>query len=242
MKIEIWTDFICPFCYLGKQRLETAIDQFPHKDKIFIQYRSYEIAARHHENDYQRILEYIEDQIDQHHLSNTSSNDLLTHLQTQIADGNVTFDMNTLPFLNTFDAHRLMKYAYQQQKGNKFVNILFNAFFFKGLNISDHDILIDLASKAGLDPLQAELILQTCKFTKKVRCDEEQAEELGISTVPFFVFNEMYAMSGIQPIEVFIDVLHKVWQEECDHNLQEFSVKQSNLTYYCDSDGCRKIE
>lgn len=242
MKIEIWTDFICPFCYFGKHRLETALEQFSHKDKIFIEYRSFELASNHNQTAYKSIVDYLEDQKHQKQLTDTQRHELIAHIQSQAAKVNLTFDLNALPFLNTFDAHRLTKYAYQQQKGNKLVELLFNAYFLESLNISDHDILINLASKAGLDPMQAEMILQTCKFTKSVRFDEDQAEELSISAVPFFVFNEIYAVSGIQPTSVFIDVLNRVWEEERENGLKQFSVKQSNLTYYCDSDGCRRIE
>src|SRR5690625_2499459 len=124
----------------------------------------------------------------------------------EAADVGLNYNFDHIQSTNTFDAHRLAQYATKQNKGNEMTERLLKAYFTESANIGNHHTLIKLAAEIGLNQEEVEAVLQTCKNTQNVRDDEEQAKEMGVQGVPFFVFNEKYAVSGTQPIEVFREV------------------------------------
>ena len=215
MKIEVWSDFVCPFCYIGKRTFEAALEEFPHHESVFVEYKSYELD---------------------------SGKKMNANVGEQAAGVGLIYNFENMQPTNTFDAHRLAKYAASHNKGNEMTERLLKAYFIDSDLISDFPTLIRLASEVGLNAVEVEAFLQSCKHTKVVRLDQEQAEEIGVQDVPFFVFNEKYAVSGAQPAEVFTEVLEKLWEEENEQpDLQTLNPQKNKTTYCCDGEeGCKE--
>lgn len=239
MKIEVWSDFVCPFCYIGKRRLESALGQFPHKDNIELEYKSYELAPNAKVNPGQNMHEYLSAEKG---MSLEQARNMNESLGKQAEEVGLTYHFDTMQLTNSFDAHRVAKYATEKGKGKDMTERLLKAYFTDSELISDHATLIRLADEVGLDKDEVTALLKVDDYAMHVRGDEEQARQLGAEGVPFFVFNEKYAVSGAQPTEVFSEVLEKVWQEENEQpELQSLNPKKSKTTY-CTDEGCVETE
>ncbi|WP_420768613.1 DsbA family oxidoreductase [Parageobacillus thermoglucosidasius] len=211
MKIEVWSDFVCPFCYIGKRRLEKALEQFPHKDQVEVVFRSFELdpdAKKHYDMSIHEII------AKKYGISVEEAKRVNADIGRQAESVGLTFRFDTMKPTNTFDAHRLAKYAEERGKLPEVAERLFQAYFTDSQQISDHNVLIDLAGEAGLDREEARQVLESSRYGDEVRKDEAEAAGLGVRGVPFFVLNRKYAISGAQPIEVFMQALEKVWEEE----------------------------
>ncbi|MFD1361178.1 DsbA family oxidoreductase [Lentibacillus salinarum] len=239
MKIDVWSDFVCPFCYIGKRRLEAAIEQFAHCDAIEVGYKSYELNPDADVNPGQNIHEYL---ADQKGMSFEQAKSMNESLGEQAAEVGLTYNFDTMQHTNTFDAHRTAKYAHEKGKGNEMTERLLKAYFTDAELISDHTTLIRLAGDVGLDEDEVTALLKVDDYAIHVRADEEQARQLGVQGVPFYVFNDKYAVSGAQPQEVFAEVLEKVWEEEKEQPvLQSLNPKKSKTTY-CTDEGCEIVD
>jgi len=209
MKVEIWSDFVCPFCYIGKKKFETALAQFAHKEHIVTEFRSFELdphadsSARM--NTYEMLSKKYGMTIEQ---AKASSDNLVQ----QAAAVGLTFRFDGALSLNTFDAHRLAQYGESQGRGAEMSERLFRAYFTDNEDISDKARLVELAVEAGLDEAGAKAVLETEQFADVVRGQEEEGSRLGIRGVPFFVIDRKYAVSGAQSPAVFLDTLNKAWE------------------------------
>ncbi|MDR3598440.1 DsbA family oxidoreductase [Clostridium sp.] len=219
MKIEIWSDFVCPFCYIGKRRLEIALNKFEHKDEVELVFKSFELDPssnkKYDENIHEIIAKKYGISVEQAKASNNQIID-----QAKAIGLNYNFD-DLIP-TNTFDAHRLSHYAKSQGKMNELSERLLKAYFVDSLNISDHKVLANLADEVGLNSEEALKILESNKYGEDVRKDEASASKLRISGVPYFVFNNKYSVSGAQPPELFLELLEKVKKEEPSSKVTEF--------------------
>ncbi|MEC5424610.1 DsbA family oxidoreductase [Virgibacillus sp. C22-A2] len=239
MKVEVWSDFVCPFCYIGKRRLEHAVENFSAKEKVMIEYRSYELDPNAKHNPEQNIHEML---AGKYNMSVEKAKSMNNDLGKQAAEVGLTYNFDAMQHTNTFDAHRLTKYAETHGLGNEMTERLLDAYFTDSKLISDHATLVELAKEVGMDEKEVTDMLKADDFAKNVRAEEEQARQIGVQGVPFFVFNEKYAVSGAQPPEVFSEVLEKVWEEENDKPvLQSLNPKKSETTY-CTDDGCESID
>lgn len=211
MKIEIWSDIFCPFCYIGKRRFETALEQFENKSEVEIVYRSFELnpnAKRNYEGDIHALIS------EKYGISYEEAKVNNNNIVKQAEILGLTFNFDTLIPTNSFDAHRMIHFAKSHGKMNEMIEALFKAYFTDSKNVSDYETLANIAKSIGLGNDEATKILNSDDFKKDVREDEEKAIKLGISGVPFFVMNEKFALSGAQPSEVFLSALGKVWDEE----------------------------
>lgn len=220
MKVDIWSDFACPFCYIGKQRLETALNQFANKDDVEVVFKSFELdphAPRDVDHDVHDMLAA------KYGMSREQAIAMNENLSHQAKDAGLTFQFDTLKLTNTFDAHRLAQYAAKQGKMNRMTQELFQAYFTNSLHLGDHDTLIELAVKIGLDREEARKVLSGTDYSVEVRADEEEAQRLGVRGVPFFVIDQKYAISGAQSSDMFLQALQTAWQES-------YSLKMLNDT------------
>lgn len=239
VKIEVWSDFVCPFCYIGKRRLEFALGQFPHKDNVSVEYKSYELAPDAETYSGKGIHQVMADKFGMSLEKAKSSNE---ELGKQAAELELTYNFDFMKPTNTFDAHRVAKYATEHGKGKDLTERLLKAYFTDSELISDHTTLVRLANEIGLNGNEVSELLKVDDYALHVRADEEQARQIGVQGVPFFVFNEKYAVSGAQPTETFTEVLEKVWQEENEKPvLQTINPKPSKTTY-CTDEGCEVQE
>ncbi|HLS09070.1 DsbA family oxidoreductase [Lentibacillus sp.] len=239
MKIDVWSDFVCPFCYIGKRRLEGALEQFAHRNNVEISYKSYELDPNAEENPDQNIHEYL---ANQKGMSFEQAKSMNESLGEQAAEVGLTYNFDTMQHTNTFDAHRVAKYAAVKGKGKEMTERLLKAYFTDSELISDHKTLVKLSGEVGLDKDDVTALLKADDYAGDVRADEKEAEQLGVQGVPFFVFNDKYAVSGAQPQEAFSEVLEKVWEEENEKPvLQSLNPKKSKTTY-CTDEGCEIVE
>ncbi|WP_059053268.1 DsbA family oxidoreductase [Paenibacillus senegalimassiliensis] len=211
MKIEIWSDFACPFCYIGKRRLEKALDLFEHRDKVEVIYRSFELdpgAPRDTESSIYELLAV------KYGLSLQQAQESNQNVAQQAKADGLNYHFDTLIPTNTFDAHRLLHYAAAHGKAKEMSEHLFRAYFTDSLHIGDHEVLQKLAEETGLDGREAKAALEQGEYAENVREDEGEARKLGIRGVPFVVIKGKFAVSGAQPVEIFQAALQRAWEDQ----------------------------
>lgn len=226
IKIEVWSDFVCPFCYIGKRRLETALDKFEYKDEVELVFKSYELdplaKKKYDENIHQIIAKKYGITVEQAKKSNEQ-------IVAQAKELGLNYNFDDLIPTNTFDAHRLAHYAKSEGKMNELTERILKAYFVDSLNISDHNALAGLAGEAGIDTQKALEVLKSDSYTSEVRKDEEDASRLKISGVPYFVINSKYFINGAQREELFLEALEKVKNEELsEQKLNSLSEKRQD--------------
>jgi len=210
MKVDIWSDIMCPFCYIGKRKLETALAQFPHKDDVHITWHSFQLDPSIQYLPGKNLYEYLAERKGMTMERSKQMHDQLT--QTAKAEG-LDYHFEKAKIANSFDAHRLIQLAKQHQLGDAAEERLFKAYFTEGENVSDRETLIRLGNDIGLPETLTAEMLDGDDYSAEVHADIAQAETLGIRGVPFFVINNKYGISGAQPSEVFADGLQHAWKE-----------------------------
>lgn len=211
VRIHIWSDVVCPWCYIGKRRLEAALSRFEHADRVDVVWHSFELdpgAPAQAEGEYvSRLAAKYGTGIDRARAM------VDTMTATGREDGlDLRFD--AVRPGNTFDAHRLLHLALDRGVQHDLEERLLRATFTEGRPIGDRATLADLAAEAGLDRLEAEAVLAGDDYAEQVRADEEQAAALRITGVPFFVVDARYGVSGAQPADVLLEVLQRAWSEQ----------------------------
>ena len=210
MKIEIWSDITCPWCFVGKRRFESALANFPQRDALEIVWRSFELdtnAPSSHSAPHAELL------ATKYRMPLSKAETMLeTMTATGAADG-ITFRFDRAKSGNTFDAHRLAHFAATHHKREVMVERLFTAYFTDGDAMSDHATLVRLATEVGLDADATRAMLASDAFATDVRADEQRAQDFGITGVPFFAIAEKYAISGAQPSAVIASALAEAWSE-----------------------------
>ena len=214
MKVEIWSDVMCPFCYIGKRRFEDALQQFEHKDAIEIEWKSFQLNPDLETDPAININQYLADKkgwtIDHAQQMND-------HVTKMAAEAGLTYNLDKAIVANSFKAHRFSHLAKSHGLGIAAEEALFKAYFTDNKNIDDNNTLIDLGEQIGLDAAEVKQVLESNAYTADVKHDVETAQHLGIQGVPFFVLNNKYAVSGAQAVPVFEQTLQKAyidWQQE----------------------------
>lgn len=210
IKIEIWSDIMCPFCYIGKRRLEQALEIFPHKDYVSIEWRSFQLNPHLQNQPGKDIYTYV---AELKGMSRERSVDIHRGLVQTAKDMGLDYRFDLAKIANSFDAHRILQLSKKHNLADKTEERLFQAYFTEGALISDPETLLRLASEAGLDPLEVRKVLESDLYADEVRADCNEADHLGATGVPFFVFNRRYAIAGAQPTEYFSRVLLKAYAE-----------------------------
>lgn len=211
MKVEIWSDYVCPFCYIGKRRFEMALSKFEHKENIEVVYRSFELDPGADANSGISTLEMLSKK---YGMSIQQAKANTENVAQQAAEVGLTFNFNGQIVTNTFDSHRLMHYAASQGKDKELSERLFKAHFTDNDNVGNHETLAQLAGEVGLDAAVAAQILASNDYADAVRGEEDEGSTLGIRGVPFYVFDRKYAVSGAQSPETFLSTLIKAWEEK----------------------------
>lgn len=229
MKIEIWSDYVCPFCYIGKRRLEEALEQFAHADKVEVEFKSFELDPNAPTNDSRSIYEAL---ATKYQMPLEQAQGTTAQIAAQAREVGLDFDFDNMVVTGTLDSHRLTHYAKTVGKEKELSEALLQAYFVGAKHIGNHDVLIDIATEAGLDTDAVKEVLATDVYTDDVRAEEKRASDLGITGVPFFVFDNKYGVSGAQPTDAFTQVLEKVWTE----NNPSIQVLSNGAT--CTDDNC----
>jgi predicted DsbA family dithiol-disulfide isomerase len=231
MKVEIWSDFVCPFCYIGKRRFEAALQQFPHKDKVEVVYKSFELDPYAKRDGNPNVYDML---ASKYGMSREQAKANTDQVAKQAKELGLDYDFDRTIQTNTFDAHRIAHFAASKGKLVEMTERLLKAHFTDTLHLGKPEVLADLASDIGLDREEAWRVLNSGAYTDEVRNDEREAARLGIRGVPFFVINRKYAVSGAQPSELFLNALNKAWDEE--HPLEVLNGQGQGEA--CGEDGC----
>jgi predicted DsbA family dithiol-disulfide isomerase len=229
MKVEIWSDVMCPFCYIGKRRFEQALAQFPHKDEVEIHWKSFQLNPAMKTDPGKNINQYLAEiksiSLQQAQQMNARVTDMAKEVGLQ-------YDFSKAVVANSFDAHRLIQLAKTKGKGDDMEEQLFKAYFTEGKNTADHATLLQLATDIGLDATEVKKVLTTNDYAEAVEQDIYEARQIAVRGVPYFVLNDRYAVSGAQATETFLGALNTAWGEWDKEN-----PGRSNDALVCTTDG-----
>lgn len=230
MKIEIWSDFVCPFCYIGKRKLDHALAQLPFIQNVQIEFKSYELDQNAPLYSGVSINEAISRK---YGVSLAEATKMNQQIGEHALHEGLHFDFEAMKPTNTLDAHRITKLAKHHHLESQMVNALYAAYFEKGQLISDHDVLLTLATSIGLPENEVkDTLANQSTWLKDVRDDENQARVYQITGAPYFLIDETYAIKGAQPVELFIKALTDAWS-----NAQTNQFADDN-ELICDDNGC----
>jgi len=230
LPVDIWSDVVCPWCYVGKRRFEKALAQFPERGAVQVTWHSFELdpAAPRQSQD----GTYSERLARKYGTSQKEAVAMISRLTDVARAEGLEFDFNHIRPGNTFDAHRLLHLAGAQGLQNELKEHFLYAYFCEGAPIGDADTLASLASEVGLIPDMIGEVLKSDRYSREVRQDEAHAAELGIRGVPFFVLGERFGVSGAQPTELHLEALEKASQSLAA-SAPEYSTGAA-----CGPDGC----
>lgn len=204
MRIDVWSDIVCPFCYIGMKRLRNALDTFPNKEDITVHVHSFLLAPKFNPDGITSVYEYLSLK---NGLTLAQAHDRYKQV-TEIAkkDG-LHFDFDKAVPCNSITANRLMQLAWKEGKQLELEEKLFAAYFSEGKNLNDTGVLCKLCEEAGISPERAREVCNSREFIEEVNSDIHKASELGIVGIPYFLFDGDVCIKGAQPKEVFIDAI-----------------------------------
>lgn len=232
MKVEIWSDVMCPFCYVGKKNFENALQTLPFKDKIEVEWKSFQLDPElPAEGLAISTKEYI---AKRKGMPEEQIQGMLNQLQESGKAVGITFNQDKSIPVNTLSAHRLIHFAQALGKGNEMKETLLEAHFTDGKNVGDIEVLTSLAAQIGLSATEVKTFLATDEKVEDVYSDIQEAQTLGVSGVPFFVLDRKYGISGAQPSETFIEALTQAFEE----SKPTFEMKGDTSANSCGPDGC----
>jgi predicted DsbA family dithiol-disulfide isomerase len=210
MRVEIWSDIACPWCYVGKARFEKALTAFPHRDQVEVVHRSFELDPERAKGDSGLVIPML---AKKYGMSEAKAQEAEKNLGTNAAAEGLDYLTEGRDHGNTFDMHRLLHFAKAQGRQDQLIGILYRANFADERSVFDDDErLVELAVEAGLDADAARAVLADhSAYADDVRTDEREAAELGANGVPFFVLDRAIGVSGAQPAEVFAQALTQAW-------------------------------
>jgi predicted DsbA family dithiol-disulfide isomerase len=232
LSVEVWSDIACPWCYVGKRRLEQALARFPHRDAVEITWRAFQLdpsAPRVQD----AAISYAQRLAKKYGRSEKQAQEMIDNMVKVAAADGLAFDFTHIRPGNTFDAHRLLHLAREQGLGDALKERLFAAYLEQGKAVGDPETLLSLASEVGLDADRAQALLQSDEYSDEVREEQQEARELGVSGVPFFVLGRTYAVSGAQPAELLLQALSRAWDDTPD-----LTNLESESGAVCGPDGC----
>lgn len=210
MQVEIWSDVVCPWCYLGKRRFEQALSGFAHRDDVQVVYRSFELDPSAPVGVTTPTVELL---ADKYGMSPAQASQAQHEMEERAAGEGLTFRMADLRRGNTRDAHRLIQLAKDRGRQEAVVERLHRAYFTDQDSVFDHEALTRLAVEAGLDRDEVTDLLAGDSYSDHVDTDEAMARALGATGVPLFVIDRKYGISGAQPADTITQVLERAWSE-----------------------------
>jgi predicted DsbA family dithiol-disulfide isomerase len=228
MNVEIWSDVVCPWCYIGKRRFERAVASFGHPGQVTVTYRSFELDP---DAPAQRTGTHAEHLARKYGMTITQAEQANQQMILRAAADGLEFRFDLIRDGNTFDAHRLLHLAKDRGLQPEMKERLLRATFTEGLPIADKPALVRLATEVGLPAAQVQAVLEGDDYADAVRADEQLAARYGISGVPFFVADGKYAVSGAQPPEVLLELLRRAYDDTS--NLTPASVTTDSNSEAC---------
>lgn len=210
MRVDIWSDIRCPFCYIGKRKFEKALESFEHRTSVEVVWHSFQLdpslKTQPDVNTYDHLAAIKG-------ISPEQSREMHAHITDVASQVGISFRFDKAVVANSFKAHRLIQLAKERGVANEAEEALFHAHFTEGKNIDDDETLVQVGKGIGIAEPDVRALLSSNDFSEAVEKDEALAREIGIRGVPFFIFNNRYAVSGAQSPDVFLKTLQKAWEE-----------------------------
>jgi predicted DsbA family dithiol-disulfide isomerase len=231
MKVEIWSDIACPWCYIGKRRFESALERFAHRDEVEVSWRSFQLDPTAPTSSDQTMDVVLSRK---YGIPLSQAAAMNAKLEALAAEIGLEYHLSTIRYTNTLAAHRLLHLASHHRRQDAMKERLMHAYFTENLPLGDTDTLVGLAHEVGLDPAEVRRVLESDTYADEVRDDLRRASLLGIRGVPFFVLDEAFGVSGAQPVEIFLQALEQAWAES--HPLQTVTSTEDGTT--CEGDAC----
>jgi predicted DsbA family dithiol-disulfide isomerase len=210
MRVDIWSDVICPWCYVGKARFEKALDSFAHRDEVEVVYHSFELDPGAPRGQRESNLTMLGKKFGKSPAEALAMDGQVGSLAR--AEG-LGFD-SARPVGNTFDIHRVLHLGLDRGVQHALLGAVNDAYFAQARDVFDRDVLAEVAAGAGLDAAEAGKVFDGDAYTDDVRQDELQARQIGINGVPFFVFDMSLGASGAQPTALFTSALNQAWDRQ----------------------------
>jgi predicted DsbA family dithiol-disulfide isomerase len=210
MKVEIWSDIACPWCYVGKRRFEQALGEFEHRDDVEVVWRSFELDPNA-----PRSVGMPQDALlaSKYGVPIEQARAMNARMTSEAKKEGLDFDFDRVQVGNTFDAHRLVHLAAETGKADAMKERLMRAYLTEGESLGDPDTLLRLTTDVGLDEARAREVIASDAYARDVRADESRARSFGISGVPFFAIDERYGVSGAQTPDVLLGALRQAHSE-----------------------------
>jgi predicted DsbA family dithiol-disulfide isomerase len=232
LRIDIWSDIACPWCYIGKRHLEQALEKFAHRAEVDVVWRAFELdPSAPRVRDTQQT--YAERLAKKYGTTPQQAQQRIDQMVGAAAKDGLDFRFDRIRPGNTFDAHRLLHLARERGIQDAVKERFLRGYMTEGQPIGEPEALLGLAREAGLDEQEARGLLESDRYAAEVRSDERLARELGISGVPFFVLDGRLGVSGAQPAAILLGALDKAWSELAGPELESFAEGAT-----CGPDGC----
>ena len=232
MKIEIWSDVMCPFCYIGKRHFEEALSRFSDKEHIDIEWKSFQLDPTMPDVVEESQEDYL---VKRKGMSRDQIQGMLQNVTAMGKEAGLDFNFDQSIMVNSQKAHQLIQFAKSKGLGNEIEERLFQAYFTEGKNVADQTTLTELGKEIGLDENELQVAFNDDKYLYQMKQDIQEAQNIGVRGVPFFVFDRKYGVSGAQPTEAFLETLNKSfgeWREKNPKTILDISKGQS-----CDING-----
>ena len=220
MKVEVWSDIMCPFCYIGKRNYETALQQFSQNDQVEIEWHSFQLDPTIPETTNEKISVY-QYLADRKGMTYEQSVNMHKGVIETAKNAGLTYNFDKAIVANSFNAHKMIQLAKTKGLGDAIAERLFLAYFTQGKDLGNIDILVELGEETGLKKDEIISAIQSDEFAYKVKTDIQEAQNIGVRGVPFFVFNRKYGISGAQPPKAFLQTLEqsfKDWEKSNSKN------------------------
>lgn len=205
---------MCPFCYIGKRKFEKALEQFPHKNNITVIWKSFQLDPSTMTDPTLNTIDHLAHRKGWSKQQAQETTAQVTNIAKQVG---LEFNFDKAVVANSFDAHRLSHLAKKYHKQNDLEEQLFKAYFTDGKNTADHKTLIEIGMIVGIEEQEMKAILNSNQYTTEVDADIQQAQQIGVSGVPFFVIDRKYAVSGAQEPDTFLGALNKAYEEHTNN-------------------------
>lgn len=233
LKVQIWSDIMCPYCYIGKRRIEGALAQFAHKDAVEIEWKSFQLDANFVASPEDNLAEHL---AEKYRKDIDWAQEMMDSMTQNAKNSGLDFHFEKAVMANSFNAHRLLHLAKQHHIADALKELLFKAYLTDGLNIDDKTVLTQLGLSVGLDAAAIAAVLESDAYANEVQQDITMAQSIGVQGVPFFVFDNKYAVSGAQNVETFVQTLDRAWSE--GDFASKITVLNTNEGENCGIDGC----
>lgn len=208
MIIDVWSDVVCPWCFIGKRRLEKALSGFEHKDEVVIRHRAFQLQP-----DAKEVVPTGKHLAEKYRVSPDQVKEMQANV-CAVADGEgLCYNLDDTLSGNTFDAHRVLLFAATINKQDELLEAMYSSYFEKSLPLFSHQDICAVAESVGIPAVDVMNVLESDQFKGEVLADRNMATQLGATGVPFFVVDMKYGISGAQPLEAFVETINAAWNE-----------------------------